>query len=115
MEEAPKAPDLTGEWKQSNSRSETDFMTAAITDGVLSVDWELGSEDITAVYWAGTFEAPDDGNEPYIWISERDRAATDTAIMASTDDTKEFTYEKGIISFTVSIQGESATVETQKN
>jgi PBP1b-binding outer membrane lipoprotein LpoB len=48
VEEAPQAPDLTGNWKQSNSQSETDFMTATIADGVISIDWKLGSEDITA-------------------------------------------------------------------
>ncbi|MET4637695.1 hypothetical protein [Mycetocola sp. 2940] len=115
VEEAPKAPDLAGDWKQSNSQSETDFMTAAITDGVISIDWELGSEDITAVYWVGTFEAPADATEPHTWTSQRDAAATDTAVMASTDDTKDFSYEDGIISFTVSIQGNSATVEMEKN
>lgn len=115
VEEAPKAPDLTGDWKQSNSHSETDFMTAAIADGVVSIDWELGSEEITAVYWVGTFEAPADATEPHTWTSQRDAAATDTAVMASTEDTKEFTYTEGLLSFTVSIQGESATVEMKKN
>lgn len=115
VEETPQAPDLVGAWKQSNSKSETDFMTAAIADGVISIHWELGSEDITAVYWVGTFEAPEDPDGPHTWISERDTAATDTAVMASTDDTKEFTYDKDNISFTVSLQGESATVEMKKN
>ncbi|WP_354498389.1 hypothetical protein [Mycetocola sp. 2940] len=115
VEEAPKAPDLAGSWKQSNSQSETDFMTAAITDDVISVDWELGSEDITAVYWVGTFEAPADATEAHTWTSQRDAAATNTAVMASTDDTKDFTYKEGVISFTVSIQGKSATVELKKN
>lgn len=115
VEEAPTVPNLAGGWKQSNSQSETDFMTAAIADGVISIDWEMGSEDMTAVYWVGTFEAPEDATEPHSWISKRDAAATDTALMASTDDTKEFTYEDGTISFTVSIQGESATVEMTKN
>ena len=45
---------------------------------------------------------------------ERDTAASDTAILASTDDTKEFTYTENVISFTVSIQGESATVRNEE-
>jgi hypothetical protein len=114
-QETPQAPDLTGDWKQSNSLSETDFMTATIADGVISIDWELGSEDMTAAYWVGTFEAPADATEPFAWTSQRDAAATDTAVMASTDDTKEFTYKEGQISFTVSIQDKSATVELKKN
>jgi len=114
-EEAPAAPYLAGGWKQSNSQSETDFMTATIADGVINVDWELGSQDITSVYWSGTFEVPSDGTEPYIWTSARDAAATDAAFLASNEDTKDFTYEEGIVSFTVGIQGESATVEMQKD
>lgn len=114
VEEAPPAPDLTGGWKQSNSQSETDFMTATIADGVISVNWELGSEDITAVYWVGTFEAPADATEPHIWTSQRDAAATESAILASTDDSKEFTYAEGLMSFTVSIQDQTATVELTK-
>lgn len=112
--EKPAAPDLTGAWKQSNSQSETDFMKATIVDGVISIDWELGSEDITAVYWVGTFDAPADAAEPHTWTSQRDAAATDTAMMASTDTSKEFTYQDGLISYSVSIQGESATVELKK-
>ncbi|MDJ0379112.1 hypothetical protein [Cryobacterium sp. PH31-L1] len=111
VEAAPIAPDLTGGWKQSNSQSETDFMTATIVDGVISIDWELGSEDITAVYWVGTFEGPADANATHTWTSQRNAAETDNALMASTDNTKEFTYEDGLISYSVSIQGESATVE----
>ena len=90
-------------------------MTAAIADGVISIDGELGSEDITAVHWVGTFEAPVDATEPHTWTSNRDAAATDAAVMASTDDTKEFTSEEDLISFTVIIHGESATVEMKKN
>ncbi|MGC5224730.1 hypothetical protein ACPW96_19365 [Micromonospora sp. DT81.3] len=113
--EEPPAPDLTGSWKQSNSQSETDFMTATIADAVISVEWELGSADITAVYWVGTFVAPGAATDPYIWTSQRDVAATDTAVMASSDATKDFTFSGGIISFTVTVQGESATVEMAKN
>lgn len=114
VEEAAIAPDLTGDWKQSNSRSEADLMTGTIADGAISINWELGSEDLTAVYWVGTFEGPANAAEPHTWTSHRDAAATDTAIMASTDDTKEFTYKDGLISFTVSIQGESAIVDLKK-
>ncbi len=115
VEEAPQAPDLTGDWKQSNSQSEIDFMVATIADGAISIDWELGSQDMTAVYWVGTFDAPTDATESHTWTSQRDEAATDTALMASTVDTKEFVYQDGLISYTVSIQGESATVELTKN
>lgn len=115
VQEIPKVPDLTGDWTQSNSNSETDFMTAAIADGVISVNWVLGSEDLNAVFWVGTFESPTSATETHTWSSQRDVAATETALLASSEDAKEFTYGNDIISFTVSLQGESATVELKKN
>lgn len=110
----PAVPDLAGDWKQTNSNSDEDFMTATISDDVIAVDWELGSQDVTAVYWVGTFEAPTDATEPFTWTSKRDGSKTDSALMASTDDTKDFTYADGAISYKVTIQGVSATVVLER-
>lgn len=113
-EEASPAPDLSGSWKQSNSRSDVDYMTAVVADGVLTVNWVLGSQDIDAIFWVGTYEAPSDDTSPYTWTSIRDAEATQTAILASTEETKDFTYEDDTIAFDVSLQGESATVELRR-
>ncbi|WP_022869545.1 hypothetical protein [Yaniella halotolerans] len=126
-EEATQPPELTGAWTQTNSESESDFMVAEITDDTISVDWELDSAEIppalddngdgsmTAIYWVGSFTAPDDASDPYSWSSQRDAEATDTALLASTADSKDFTYEDGVLHFTVSIQGESSTVEMEQD
>lgn len=114
-EQSPVAPDLTGEWKQRGSHSETDFMTATIAEGTIVVNWELQSQNMTALFWAGTFEAPDSAIDPFSWESQRDIAVTESALMASTDDTKKFTYRDGVLSFDVSIQDNKATVELTKD
>jgi hypothetical protein len=46
---------------------------------------------------------------------ERDAAATDSALLASTDDTKDFTFQDGTISYSVSAFGTSTTVVLHKN
>jgi hypothetical protein len=70
--------------------------------------------DTTSIYWVGTFVAPIDATEPFVWTSQRDAAATDSAMLASSDDTKEFTYEDDTISYKVSALGTTTTVKLQK-
>lgn len=113
--EAPKAADLTGVWKQSNSASEDAFQQATITGNTITVDWVADAGATTSIYWVGTFEAPTDANEPYTWTSQRDAAATDSALLASSDDTKEFTFEGDTISYQVSALGTTTTVTLVRN
>ena len=89
-------------------------MTATVADGVMRVDWVLGSQDITTPFWIGTFDAPSDAEEPYTWTSQRDVAATESALLASSEDAKDFTFSNSVISYTVTIQDESATVELRR-
>lgn len=114
-EEVPQAPDLTGEWKQINSASEDTYQMATITGDVMTVDWITDGGDTASIYWIGTFEAPTDASDPYIWTSERDIEATDFALLAAQVDTKEFTYEGDTISYKVSALGTTTTVKLQKD
>lgn len=90
-------------------------MTATIADGSITANFVTDSGDTTSLFWVGTFTAPTDDTSPYTWTSTRDQAATDTALLASTDATKEFTYNDGEISFPVSIAGSSAVVRLSKS
>ena len=114
-EEAPKAPDLTGGWKQSNANSDKSYQQATITADKVTVEWVTDGGNSTSVYWIGTFVAPGDASEPYTWTSQRDVEATSSALLASTDDTKEFTYKDGGISYKVSALGTTTTVNLKKN
>lgn len=114
-EEEPQAPDLIGVWKQGNSASDDAYQQATITAETITVEWVSDGGDTTSIYWVGTFEAPTEANESYTWTSQRDAGATDSAILASTDDNKEFTHAGDIISYKVSAFGTTTTVKLQKN
>ena len=112
QEEAPQPPDLTGEWVQVNSSAEDSYQTATITDDTITVNWTM--PDTTALYWAGSFEAPTTADEPYTWDSANDTEQTANALLASPDETKTFTYEDGQISYSVSAMGVTTTVKLEK-
>ena len=114
-QEAPKAPDLTGVWKQSNSNSETSYQQATITGDKITIDWVSDGGNTTSTYWVGTFTPPSNATEPYTWTSQRDIEATKSALLASTDATKDFKYQGGTISYKASALGTTTTVNLKKN
>ncbi|ADX72184.1 hypothetical protein Asphe3_09950 [Pseudarthrobacter phenanthrenivorans Sphe3] len=114
-QEAPKIPDLTGAWKQSNPNSETSYQQATITADKMTIEWVSDGGNTTSIYWVGTFAAPTSASEPYTWTSQRDVEATQSALLASSDATKEFKYEGGSISYKVSALGTTTTVNLKKN
>lgn len=108
-------PDLGGEWKQNNSKSTDGWVTASITADVITVDFVTDAGDTSSLFWVGTYAAPTDDTSPYTWTSTRDEAATETALLASTDPTKDFTYADEEISFPITIAGSTATVRLSKS
>lgn len=112
---APKVPaDLTGSWRQSNSSSNDSYMTATISGDVIEIFWTSENGDSNSLYWSGSFTAPTSPDEPYKWVSVNDHSKTDTALLASPDDTKEFTYQKGEISYSASALGTTTTVRLER-
>lgn len=114
-QEAPKVPDLTGAWKQSNPNSEKSYQQATITADTMTIEWVSDGGNTTSIYWVGTFAGPTSADEPYTWTSQRDVEATKSALLASGDATKEFKYEAGTISYKVSALGTTTTVNLKKN
>ena len=112
--ESAKPLDLAGDWEQANKNSETDYMEATISGETITVNWVFEEEDTIALYWAGSYDAPEEDTEEYSWTSENDTSQTDSALMASMDATKEFTYENGVLSFEASALGATMTVEMEK-
>lgn len=107
-QEAPEPVDLTGEWKQSNSNDAESFQSATITADTIEVFWN--APDTKSLYWAGTVEVPQDGSTSFTWDSANDKTKTDSAILASGDDTKTFTFENGELSYDVTAMGTTMTV-----
>lgn len=111
--EEPEAPtDLTGVW-QSDSSTGT-YMEAIISDNEIEINWIMDDGNTRSIYWIGTYSAPTEAVNEYSWTSERNKDETDMALLASTDDTKDFLYTDGVISYEASMMGTTATVELQK-
>lgn len=111
----PKEPlDLTGEWTQSNPNSEDTWHEATIKDGAIEIYWVSDDGDTKSLYWAGTYKAPTDAVDEYNWTSENDKEKTDSALLASGDDTKDFAYKDGVISYEASAMGTTTTIKLEK-
>lgn len=109
---APEPTDLTGTWK--SEANEGAWMEATISADSISVDWVSDEGSTRSIYWVGTYTAPTEPVENYTWVSNRNAEQTDTALLASTDDTKEFTYASGKISYSVSMMGTTTQMELSK-
>ena len=106
-------PDLWGEWRYNNGDEES-FHGIFISGDTIEIYWVTEGGLSTSLYWAGSFEAPPDGKEPYTWESICDENRTSAAQLASNENTKTFTYANGILSYDANILGVSTTIETRK-
>lgn len=113
-EESAAPPDLTGEWRQTNSESETAYQSATIVGNTIEVYWIDEETETESLYWAGTYIPPTTTEEPYVWESANDTAKTGNALLAATGETKVFTYENDILSYEVSAMGVTTTVQLEQ-
>lgn len=113
--EPETVPDLTGEWKQTNSASDESYQSATITGNEITIYWVDETTDTRSLYWAGSYIAPTEPGDTYTWISENDTSKTDTALLASSDETKEFIYESGLLQYETSVLGTTQTVKLEKD
>ena len=107
-------PDLTGEWKQENSKSDKSYQAATIIGDTITIYWISDNGDTKSLYWAGSFVAPTTADEPYSWTSKNDHSKTESALLASTDETKTMKYENGVLSYEASAMGTTTTVKLKK-
>lgn len=108
----PEIPDLKGTWKSEDNGGS--YQEAVIDDFSIEINWVSDGGDTKSIYWVGTFIAPTEATDSYTWTSERDEEATEFALLASGDDTKEFTYSDGVISYQVSALGTTTTMKLKK-
>ena len=107
---AVAAPNLNGRWRQVGHAEGEDGMVGAIDGDMIALWFRTDGSDWT--YWCGTFEAPQ-SDASYKWTSHADKANM-TGLLSSQDDSKEFSYEGGKISFQVSMRGETTTVTMEQ-
>lgn len=102
------ALDLTGQWVTESSDDGT-MMVADIEDGAVSVFYIIADDDIPWTYWVGTYDAPTANEDEWSWTSTS--TYTGNGLMASGDDTKEFSYKNGTLSFNWYIQDEKYQID----
>lgn len=105
--------DLTGTYTSENN--DGSYQEATITADTIEINWVSDNGATKSVYWIGTYTAPSEPVTEYTWASERDKENTDSALLASTDDSKDFTYKDGVLSYEVSAMGTTTTLELKKN
>ena len=106
-------PDLIGEWREANG-SEDAYHGIRVFGRTIEIYWISDGGNNRTLYWAGTFDPPSDGKEPYTWVSRNDTNRTSAAVLASGDSVKEFTYKNGKLSYSASILGVTQTIEAEK-
>lgn len=106
--------DLSGVWTHSNSASGEPGLEARIDGNVIEVKWLMEEKLGDGIFWVGSFDSivPKKGKTTF--SSVRDKVATEMEWMASTDEQKEFTYEKGKLKFPVTFQETTFEVEMKK-
>ncbi|MDS0526584.1 hypothetical protein NNC19_12905 [Clostridium sp. SHJSY1] len=107
-------PDLTGEWKQENSKSADSYQVATISGDTITIYWVSDKDNTKSLYWAGSFDAPTTADEPYSWTSKNDHSKTKGALLASSDDTKTIKYQNDELSYEASAMGTTTTVKLKK-
>lgn len=101
--EPKPAPDLTGEWKQTGNPSNY-YQIARITEDHMELYWFVVEDSSTQLYWTGSFTPPETGSEPYTWTSVNDLDDPDNLRherWALRNETKNFTYKNGQITYNV--------------
>lgn len=106
-------PDLWGEWRDTNG-DEDSFHGIFISGDTIEVYWVTEGGLSTSLYWAGSYEAPPDGKEPYSWESICDEERTAAAQLAANENAKTFTYYNGVLSYDAAILGVNTTIRARK-
>ena len=108
--DTPAAVSLEGHWHQTQSDMPNVIMDADISNGsiLIRMDWVSHG---SGVYWAGTFDSTYSGSHQ---VSSVDSDLLSGSIFASRDDSKEFTYQDGELSYYFTMLGRTTTVRLAK-
>lgn len=102
---------LTGTW--STDQSDASFlMNADVTDDEITITWT--SDDMSALYWKGTFAIPEDATEGTPIASEADVEALSESMLGSTETSKIFKVEDGALTFPLGIAGVTKTIRLER-
>ncbi len=85
-------------------------MEAVIKGKSITINWVSDGGDTESLYWKGSYKAPADDVDSYEWTSKGDTKAMSTSLLASTDETKDFVYKDGQLTYKASALGTTKTV-----
>lgn len=98
-----KKDSIQGGWIEEGRTSEYYYIQAVIDDKTITVYNVSNDGQVWTLYWSGSYVAPENPTESYTWISKNNLVETAKSTVfyprASHDETKEFKYENGAISF----------------
>lgn len=89
-------------------------LNAVITGDGIEIHWVTSQTD--AIYWKGTFPAPLNATQgsSFQVVSIGDKAAMDESLLASQDEAKAFTYDKGKLTFKMTVMGVETMIHLEK-
>ena len=106
--EPKEPPDLRGEWKQVLSGDKDEepdyYCMGTITDDKMEIYYYFTEDGSRDLYWVGSYTPPDSAKEPYTWTSKNELPNPEDYKRyryASREETMDFTYKKGKITYTV--------------
>jgi hypothetical protein len=71
-------------WAQFAAQLKADsYRAATISDDRIDVNWVNDADSTKVIYWVGTYSAPSEDTETYLWESQADAAALQRALLAS--------------------------------
>jgi hypothetical protein len=109
---------VTGEYHQVSNGIKGTYMSAVVTNDRIVVTLKLdsgeeGDSDATGTFWDGTFDTSST-LDSFTVVSDPDLEHLNTSILGSSEDSKEFTYKNGDLSFQFSMLGLNTTVHLSK-
>lgn len=113
-QEAAEPLDLSGVWQMEPAEDGTTIQ-ATISGDTIVVNWVVDGDEW--LYWSGNYDAPGEPGDSYSWTSQND-GKSKSALMGASQDTKEFNYNGGVLSFDITMyfEGteETGTVEMER-
>ena len=113
-ETKPEPLNLVGNWEQVDKNNEA-WQAGFIDNDQIQIFWVTEGGNSYALYWAGTYEAPQEAGDTYEWTSTNNKSVSQYALLASGDDEKVFKYENGKITYQVSAFGTTTSVSLTKS
>lgn len=105
---------LEGNWKQTNISPEEDYQIATINNGVIEIKVVNKKENTTSTYWSGTYVAPELKNGVYTWVSENNISKSESSLVASSENSKTFSYANGVLSYESGYLGTEKSIKLEK-